>query len=244
MKYHFLFLILIITAYNSTAQTKKIKQCVIEKGTLKMVDTEYDPSTGIYYVSVSGTRYRFDEAYPSGIDYAAAASWYINNEPITVNGQAYIKYGLPRILAINEIEKTSSFQTIGVYTERGTKGVAEVIYIPVKPGCEFQPYQKEVKPCALKLDITTSTASITPGKNITFSVTATGTKQKMVYEWLLMEDDEIEKDANHRIKGSSSGKSIIVSTKGLKKELAATVLVSLEDNSCYGIDITKVVKVK
>ena len=90
MKYHFLFLILIITAYNSTAQTKKIKQCVIEKGTLKMVDTEYDPSTGIYYVSVSGTRYRFDEAYPSGIDYAAAASWYINNEPITVNGQVLI----------------------------------------------------------------------------------------------------------------------------------------------------------
>ena len=59
-----------------------------------------------------------------------------------------------------------------------------------------------------------------------------------------MEDGDAEKDANKRIKGSETGKRIIVSTKGLKKELEATVLVSIEGSTCYAVEGSMLVKVK
>jgi hypothetical protein len=33
---------------------------------------------------------------------------------------------------------------VGVFTEASATGTPDVIYIPVRPGCEFQPYQYEV----------------------------------------------------------------------------------------------------
>jgi hypothetical protein len=34
---------------------------------------------------------------------------------------------------------------VGVFAETGATDRPEVVYIPVRPGCEFQPYQTEVK---------------------------------------------------------------------------------------------------
>jgi hypothetical protein len=227
------------------AQTRKVQQCVIENGVLKTIETEYDPSTGNYYLMVSGTKKLLDEVYPSEKkDYAASAIWYINNEAIVVSGQKYVKYGLPRILGVQEVVKTSTFDNIGVYVEAGTKSIADVIYIPVRKGCEFQPYQKEQEYCQLTATVNASKTVISAGKEIVFTVTATGTKQKINYEWVLMEDADAEKDANNRIKGSDTGKSIVVATKGLKKELEATVLVSIEGSNCLAVEASKLVKVK
>jgi hypothetical protein len=227
------------------AQTRKVQQCVIENGVLKTIDTDYDPSTGNYYLMVSGTRKLFDDLYPSGSkDYAATTAWYINSETIVVNGQKYMKYGLPRVLGIKEIEKAATYDNIGVYVETGTKGTAEVIYIPVRKGCEFQPYQKELEYCQLTVTVSSNLATVSAGKDIVFSATATGAKEKLKYEWVLMEDANADKDGNYRIKGSETGKRIIVSTKGLKKEVEATVLVSIEGSTCYAVEASKLVKVK
>jgi antitoxin component YwqK of YwqJK toxin-antitoxin module len=127
------------------AQTRQVENCVIENGTLKNVTTDYDPATGNYSIKVNGVAKPFDEIHPpTGKDYAGSATWYINNEPVVLNGQRYVKYGLPRILYTNEVQKTSEYKQVGVYVEAGSKGIAEVIYIPVRRGCEFQPYQQEV----------------------------------------------------------------------------------------------------
>lgn len=142
--------LLILTAFLactslSQAQTYKVKQCLIENGVLKTVDSDYDPATGIYSLTINGAKKSFDEIYPpAGREYAASATWYKNNDTISLNGQRYIKYGLPRVLGTNEIEKAWTYKNIGVYVEAGYKSTTEVIYIPVRRGCEFQPYQKLV----------------------------------------------------------------------------------------------------
>ena len=56
-----------------------------------------------------------------------------------------MKYGLPRVLGVNEVTRTADFMGVPVFAEAGATAATEVVYVPVRPGCEFQPYQLEVK---------------------------------------------------------------------------------------------------
>ncbi|HUC83337.1 MAG TPA: hypothetical protein VMR70_20670 [Flavisolibacter sp.] len=143
MKYLLILAALISISITATAQTQ-VRQCIIENGTLKTVVADYDPATGVYSVMLNGTKKAFDDVYPpTGIHYAQTRSWFINNEKISFNGKKYIKYGLPRILGTTEIKKISEFDKIGVYVEQGLTD-NEVIYLPTRRGCEFQPYRIDV----------------------------------------------------------------------------------------------------
>jgi hypothetical protein len=116
---------------------REIRVCVVEGGMLREVTAMYNTQTGD--TTVNGQR------IPATTGYAAGATWYINNEPITVNGRRYVRYGLPRVLGVNEVTRTADYQGVSVFAEAGAQGTPEVLYIPVRPGCEFQPYQLEVK---------------------------------------------------------------------------------------------------
>ena len=52
-----------------------------------------------------------------------------------------MKYGQIRILSTTDVVPTGTFQGVTVFVEAGVSRVRpEVLYIPVRPGCEFQPY--------------------------------------------------------------------------------------------------------
>ncbi|HEX8359087.1 MAG TPA: hypothetical protein VF613_03145, partial [Longimicrobium sp.] len=80
----------------------------------------------------------------TGAQYAANATWFINNEPVMFQNRRFVKYGLPRVLGVNEVTRVGDFQGVPVFAEAGQTR-PDVIYVPVRPGCEFQPYQTEVK---------------------------------------------------------------------------------------------------
>ena len=144
MKYLLMLTAFCLIASLSLAQTYRVQQCVIENGILKSIATDYDPATGNHFVSANGTTKSLNEVYPvQGSNYAGSASWFINNEKIIVSGQKYVKYGLPRVLGTTEVEKATEYKMIGVYVEAALKGTAEVIYIPTRRGCEFQPYMQD-----------------------------------------------------------------------------------------------------
>lgn len=71
---------------------------------------------------------------------AAAAEWYVANESIRFDGRRYLKFGLPRTLAPGDVTRVGSLDGVGLYAETGESGPAEVLYVPVAPGLEFQPY--------------------------------------------------------------------------------------------------------
>ncbi|MDP9349117.1 MAG: hypothetical protein M3P24_08255 [Gemmatimonadota bacterium] len=122
---------------------QEIRVCVVQGGALAEVDATYNPSSGD--TTVAGGR-PFSEAYPATApDYAAGAAWFINNEPVTFNGQRYVRFGLPRVIGTTEVTRIGEFQGTGIYAEAGATGTSDVIYIPVRPGCEFQPYQKQAE---------------------------------------------------------------------------------------------------
>ncbi|HEY0037713.1 MAG TPA: hypothetical protein VGB66_13540 [Longimicrobium sp.] len=123
-----------------------ISVCVVENGMLRNVEAEYTSATGD--TTVAGRR--FGEAYPATAPaYAAGTGWYIQGEPIMIDRRRYVKYGLPRVLGVNEVTRVGDHQGVPVFAETGTTR-PDVVYVPVRPGCEFQPYQSEVKSGAVR----------------------------------------------------------------------------------------------
>jgi hypothetical protein len=183
------FCLLLISLLSSPAFTQgagniiKLDVCLIENGELKVKKGEYNTSTGIKLVEVNGKKLRADSLHVNNSDYARNFSWYINNEGITVNNQYYEKYGLPRVLGANEIEKFAKYQTVGVYREKGMIGDAEVIYIPIQGECEFQPYQKSLPPCNVKLEISHSIDRLKLPLKVQFKAPEHAAIKEPSYNW-------------------------------------------------------------
>ena len=131
---------LIATAQNSP---RKTKVCVIVNGQLKTVEGSYDTQTGRHTVLINRLEKNIDSLHINNPDYAATAKWYINNEKLLIKGKTYSKYGLPRVLGTTDVQKWTTHEGVGVYVEAGFTATPEVIYIPVRAQCEFQPYVAE-----------------------------------------------------------------------------------------------------
>lgn len=126
--------------------TAMIDVCVIENGMLRNVQVEYASATGD--TTVAGRP--FGVAYPATTPfYAAGAAWYIQGDPITLDRRRYVKFGMPRVLGVNEVARMGEHQGVPVFAEAGMTR-PDVVYVPVRPGCEFQPYQSEVKSGAVR----------------------------------------------------------------------------------------------
>ena len=121
-------------------QMQQIQVCVIQDGNLASVAAMYNPAAGD--TTVNGQP--FATAYPTGAQYGANATWYINNEPVTFQNRRFVRYGLPRVLGVNEVTRVGDFQGVPIFAEAGQTR-PDVVYVPVRPGCEFQPYQVETK---------------------------------------------------------------------------------------------------
>ncbi len=119
---------------------QQIQVCVVQDGGVASVMAMYNPAAGD--TTVNGQP--FATAYPAGAQYAANATWFINNEPVTFQGRRFVKYGLPRVLGVSEVTRVGDFGGVPVFAEAGQTR-PDVVYLPVRPGCEFQPYQTEIK---------------------------------------------------------------------------------------------------
>jgi|GEM_PF-2882890 len=84
-----------------------------------------------------------------GIVYPGAEGreWFTKKAPISVAGEAYEAYGLPREfrgIDFGLLERAGVVAGVLVFSEKG--GAREVVYVPVSAAaCTFQPYQKKAK---------------------------------------------------------------------------------------------------
>ncbi|CAA9343442.1 MAG: hypothetical protein AVDCRST_MAG68-3172 [uncultured Gemmatimonadetes bacterium] len=72
--------------------------------------------------------------------YAADAEWYRQNTPVVLDGYRYIKYGRPRPLAPDQIERIGTKDGVPVYAARGDGRAPAVIYVAIDAS-NFQPYE-------------------------------------------------------------------------------------------------------
>jgi hypothetical protein len=115
--------------------------CVVRRGELVLVPLEYNTRTGdTTYQGVPLAR-----AFPLDSAYAEAADWFAASEPIRFDGRTFARYGDPRLLGIGEVMPVGEYRGVGVYAEAGLTGPPAVLYLPVRPGCMFQPYPVSLK---------------------------------------------------------------------------------------------------
>lgn len=115
--------------------------CVVRGGKLELVPLEYNTRTGdSTYQGVP-----LAQAFPLDSTYAEPAEWFAANEPIRFAGRVFVRYGDPRVLGIHELTPVGAYRVVTVFAEAGSAGAPDVVYLPVRPGCEFQPYQINIK---------------------------------------------------------------------------------------------------
>lgn len=122
-------------------EMRNVEVCVVENGMLRNVQAQYNATRGDTMVNGQA----FSMAYPATTGYAAGASWFINSEALTINGQQYVRFGLPRVLGVTDVARMTDYQGVPVFAETGATGTPDIVYVAVRPGCEFQPYQREQK---------------------------------------------------------------------------------------------------
>jgi len=111
--------------------------CVVRDGRLQTVGMLYDAATGDSLYRGQ----RLSQAFPVDSTYAGNARWYLSSEPIRTAVGTYVKYGLPRILGATDVVPVTTFRHVTVFAEpTANLRRPDVVYIPTRPGCVFQPY--------------------------------------------------------------------------------------------------------
>jgi hypothetical protein len=121
-----------------------IRVCILEGGQLREVDAMVNPTTGDTMAVMAGERRRFADAYPATTGYAGGADFFVQDRPVTFRNRRYVRFGLTRIIPATDVRATGDFQGATLFAETGANMQnPDVLYVLVRPGCEFQPYQRE-----------------------------------------------------------------------------------------------------
>ncbi len=172
--------------------------------------------------------------------YVEKEQWYIKNEPIQLNGKKYVKYGLPTVHKATEIKAAGNYKKTSVYVDTGFEGVPDVLYIPIRKGCEFQSYLMVVSECNIEVKITSELKTTDTAKLYVFNAAASSKYPQLDYSWMVSlqnkDGSDVEDAPNIAtlIIGSTNDKKLVVSTKGLKKGtiMVAQVFISAREVDC------------
>lgn len=113
--------------------------CVVDGNRLTEVDAIYIAARRDTVVMVDGQRRPFGSVYPAtGAGYARMQT---ESGAITVSGREYVRFGVARIVPSAQLEWVGESDGVGLYAQRGSEAPYETLYLPLRPGCEFQPYR-------------------------------------------------------------------------------------------------------
>ncbi|CAN5688499.1 hypothetical protein BH23GEM6_BH23GEM6_05340 [soil metagenome] len=119
--------------------TREITVCVIQDGQIRNVTATFNPATND--TMVAGQRFR--DAHPATAPmYAAGANWYVTTDQMRFNNREYVRFGVSRLITTPaQLTRVGEFQGTPIFAEAGAMAPYQVVYVPLRPGCEFQPYQ-------------------------------------------------------------------------------------------------------
>ncbi|HEY0150542.1 MAG TPA: hypothetical protein VGB92_01010 [Longimicrobium sp.] len=108
-------------------------------------DSDQASTSGVDAAPTADTMYR--EPSPASGKYVADAPWFINGEAITVGGTRYVKSARSKVFGASSVKRFGQYEQHGVpiYMDAGmagTRHMPPVVYVPVRPGCEFHLYDR------------------------------------------------------------------------------------------------------
>lgn len=113
--------------------------CILRDGQAVRVDALYDVATGD--TTIGGKP--VPEVHPAtSPPYAEGVDWYVRGDPIPSGGRMMFRYGLPRILLPEDVRPVGQYRGLALFAEAGDDSASpSVLYLFVRPSCQFQPYQ-------------------------------------------------------------------------------------------------------
>jgi hypothetical protein len=130
----------VVTPTPAAAQTMPIQVCVVMDGELRVVTADFNTATG----DTTSAGQPFRRVFPSTTPpYAAGAVWYIGNDPLTLDGRSYRKAWLPRVVEPDKLVRAGEYRGVPLFAWTESREPHEVRFVPVRPGCDFEPYRAE-----------------------------------------------------------------------------------------------------
>ncbi len=124
---------------------RRIQVCVVENGQVHAIEATIRPSSGDTMVA----NVEFSRAHPATLpNYAVASTWFLQSDEIRFMDREHVKFGVTRVIAPAQLQRVGEYQGTPIFAEAGRTGPFELVYVPVRPGCEFQPYQvrEQIRP--------------------------------------------------------------------------------------------------
>jgi hypothetical protein len=117
-----------------------LRVCVVEDGQLTEVEAAYIPPDTV--MIEGGIEVQFSSIYSVAdtLAYAATKGWFIDNRRLRLGETVYAKEGSLRFLPFDQLTRVSSVTGIPVFSAEDMPRPYDHLYIPVAPGCIFQPY--------------------------------------------------------------------------------------------------------
>jgi hypothetical protein len=112
----------------------QLRVCVLRDGQLALVDAQYRTREGdTVYNGVP-----FSQAFPLSGGYALPNEWYRRGETIEIRGRPYAKHGMTSYFLPEELVRAGEYRGVPLFV--AAVDSLPYVYVPVRPGCEFQPY--------------------------------------------------------------------------------------------------------
>jgi hypothetical protein len=114
---------------------RMIPMCAVQNGQLVEVTAQFDPATG-------DTSFGRPEWGPESRRILAAVEpWFIRDEPITVEGRRYVKFGTERVFRAGELAYAGLYLDLPLFTRADAPRPPEALFIPTRFDCRFQGYR-------------------------------------------------------------------------------------------------------
>jgi hypothetical protein len=122
----------------AAAASDSLRVCVLVGDSLRELPATIDPATGD---TLAGGK-RYPAAFRKGRGYAESESWYVDNSAQTIHGHWTVKFGVIRVvLPPALLAPVGRYRGVPLFVAAGAAApVPPVYYVPVRPGCVFQPY--------------------------------------------------------------------------------------------------------
>lgn len=124
-----------------------VKVCVIDQTGHREVEALYRPASGDTVILQGGGPVPLEAAYPSATEYAEGKRWYTDLGTIHLLGRRYEPYLKLRTVTPtnlrpggNVLHRAATYDGVAVFAERSDSDPPKLLYLPVRPGCLFQPY--------------------------------------------------------------------------------------------------------
>ena len=112
--------------------------CVIQNGQLQTVSAMFQPTSQDTMIG----NQQFATVHPTTApNYAAGSSWFVQQDTMAFNNGTWVKFGVTRVIQPPQLQRVGDNMGTPLFAEAGRAAPYEVLYVPVRPGCEFQPYQ-------------------------------------------------------------------------------------------------------